>query len=257
MRGPNDKRENMDFKGFVVDLDGVVYRGKELISYSDKRIASLKKGSKVLFLTNNSTKTRAEYVEKLRGFGVNVDEKDIITSGYAAALYIKKNYKNPKVFVIGEEALKKELEWQGVQVGWRDCDIVLVGLDRGFNYSKIALAFRFIQNGADFLATNTDNTLITESRMLPGAGAIVKAVQTVCEKKPTVIGKPSEIIAKIVLDALKLKPEEVLLLGDRLETDIAMGNKAGMKTALVLTGYSKREDIEKSKIKPDYILDKL
>ena len=247
----------MDFKGFVIDLDGVVYRGKELISDSNRRIASLKKKSKVLFLTNNSTKTRAEYVEKLRGFGINVDEKEIITSGYAAALYIKENYRNPSVFVIGEEGLKKELGWQGIQTGWRECDVVLVGLDRDFNYSKMALALRFIQNGADFIATNTDTTLITESGMLPGAGAIVNAVQTVCGKEPTVIGKPSDIIAKIVLDRLKLNPEEVLLLGDRLETDIAMGNKAGMKTALVLTGYSKREDIEKTKIDPDYVLDKL
>lgn len=247
----------MDFKGFVIDLDGVVYRGKELISDSDRRITSLKKRSKVLFLTNNSTKTRSEYVDKLRGFGINADEKEVITSGYAAALYIKKKYKNPNVFVIGEDGLKKELEWQGIQIGWRECNIVLVGLDRSFNYPKMALASRFVQSGADFIATNTDNTLITESGMLPGAGAIVKAVQTACRKEPIVIGKPSEIIAKIALDRLKLKPEDVLLLGDRLETDIAMGNKVGMKTALVLTGCSKREDVEKSGIKPDYILDKL
>lgn len=248
---------DMDFKGFIIDLDGVVYRGNELISDSNKRIASAKKKAKVLFLTNNSTKTRAEYVEKLRGFGINVDEGDIITSGYAAALYIKKNYKNPSVFVIGEEGLKRELEWQGIQIGWGECNIVLVGLDRTFNYSKIAKAFKYIEGGADFIATNTDNTLITEKGMLPGAGAVVSALQTVCETEPILIGKPSEIIAKIALDRLKLKPEDVLLLGDRLETDIKMGKNVGMKTALVLTGYSKREEIEKSKIKPDYILDRL
>ncbi len=247
----------MDYKAFVIDLDGVVYRGKELISDSDSRIAALKSRSKVLFLTNNSTKTRAQYVEKLRGFGISVDENEVITSGYAAALYIKKNYNNPNVFVIGEDGLKKELQWRGVQVGWRECDIVLVGLDRSFNYSKMALASRFVQSGADFIATNTDNTLITERGMLPGAGAIVRAVQTACRKEPTVVGKPSEIIAKIALDRLKLEPKDVLLLGDRLETDIAMGNKVGMKTAMVLTGYSQREDIEKSGIRPDYILDKL
>jgi 4-nitrophenyl phosphatase len=249
--------EKMDFKGFVIDLDGVVYRGRELISDSNKRIASLRKKSKVLFLTNNSTSTRADYVEKLGGFGINVNEKEIITSGYAAALYIKENYKKPNVFVIGEEGLKNELGWQGIQVGWRGCNVVLVGLDREFNYQKMSLALRFIQKGAEFIATNTDNTLITESGILPGGGAIVRAVQTACEKEPIVIGKPSEIIGKILLDKLKLKPEDVLLLGDRLETDIAMGIKLGMKTALVLTGYSKREDIEKTGINPDYILDKL
>lgn len=249
--------EKLDFKGFVLDLDGVVYRGKELISDSKARIASLRKKSKVLFLTNNSTRTRADYVKKLGGFGIIVDEKEIITSAYAAALYVKENYKKPNVFIIGEDGLKSELEWQGIDVGWRDSNIVLVGLDREFNYQKISRALRLIQNGADFIATNTDNTLITESGILPGGGSIVRAVETACGKEPIIIGKPSQIIGKIVLDKLKLKPEDVLLLGDRLETDIAMGNKLGMKTALVLTGVSKREDIEKSGIEPDFVLDKL
>ena len=250
--------EKLDFKGFVIDLDGVVYRGTELISDSNKRIAGLRGKAKVLFLTNNSTKTRTDFVKKLEGFGINVSETEIITSGYAAALYIKENYKKPNVFVIGEEGLKSELAWQGIEVGaWRGCNVVLVGLDREFNYQKLALALRFIKKGADFIATNTDNTLITEKGILPGGGTIVSAVQTACEKEPIVIGKPSQIIGKILLDKLKLKPEEVLLMGDRLETDIAMGKKLGMKTALVLTGYSKRKDIEKTGISPDYILDKL
>jgi 4-nitrophenyl phosphatase len=249
--------EKLDFKGFVIDLDGVVYRGRELISDSKARIESIRKKSKVLFLTNNSTGTRADYVEKLKGFGINTSEKEIITSAYAAALYIKENYKKPNVFVIGEEGLKSELSWQGIQTGWRGTNIVLVGLDRQFNYQKLSLALQSIQNGADFIATNTDSTLITESKTLPGGGSIVSAVQAACGKKPIVIGKPSGIIGKIVLDKLKLKPEDVLFLGDRLETDIAMGNKLGMKTALVLTGASKRGDIEKTGIEPDFVLDRL
>ena len=250
-------KENLDFKGFVIDLDGVVYRGRELISDSKARIASIRKKSKVLFLTNNSTRTRADYVKKLEGFGINTNELEIITSAYAAALYIKENYKKPNVFVIGEEGLKSELSWQGIQTGWRGPNIVLVGLDREFNYQKLSLALRTIQSGADFIATNTDSTLITERGTLPGAGTIVGAVQAACGKEPIVIGKPSGIIGKIVLDKLKLKPEEVLFLGDRLETDIAMGNILGMKTALVLTGASKREDIEKTGIEPDFVLDRL
>ena len=239
--------KNLNFKGFVIDLDGVVYRGRKLISDSNRRIASMRKKSKVLFLTNNSTRTRADYVKKLGGFGINVSEEEIITSAYATALYVKENYRKSNVFVIGEEGLKSELAWQGIPVGgWRDCNIVVVGLDREFNYQKMALALRLIQGGADFIATNTDSTLITEKGILPGGGSIVSAVQTACGRQPLVIGKPSRIIGKIVLDKLKLKPEDVLFLGDRLETDIAMGNKLGMKTALVLTGLSKREDIEKT-----------
>lgn len=249
--------EKLDFKGFVIDLDGVVYRGKELISDSNKRIAAMRKKSKVLFLTNNSTRTRADFVKRLSGLGINVSEKEIITSAYAAALYIKENYKKPNVFIVGEDGLKSELEWQGIQTGWRGANIVLVGLDRDFNYQKMSLALRLIQNGAEFIATNTDSTLVTEKGILPGGGSIVSAVATACGREPIVIGKPSKIIGKLLLDKLKLKPEEVLLLGDRLETDIALGNKLGMKTALVLTGISKREDIEKSGIEPDFVLDKL
>lgn len=249
--------EKPDFKGFVIDLDGVVYRGNELISDSNKRIAALRKKSKVIFLTNNSTKTRAEFVQKLKGFGIDTSEKEIITSAYAAALYIKENYKKPNVFVVGEEGLKSELEWQGIQTGWRGSNIVVVGLDTEFNYQKLALALRLIQNGADFIATNTDNTLVTEKGILPGGGSIVSAVSTAAGREPIVIGKPSKIIGKIVLEKLKLRPEDVLFLGDRLETDILMGNKLGMKTALVLTGASKRVDIEKSGIEPDFVLDRL
>jgi 4-nitrophenyl phosphatase len=252
------QEKNLNFKGFVIDLDGVVYKGSELISDSNKRIAAMRKKSKVLFLTNNSTRTRADYVKKLGGFGINVSEKEIITSAYATALYIKENYKKPNVFVIGEEGLKSELAWQGIQVGgFKDCNIVVVGLDRQFNYQKMALALRLIRGGADFIATNTDSTLITEKGILPGGGSIVSAVKAACGKEPIIIGKPSEIIGKIVLDKLKLKPADVLLLGDRLETDIAMGNILGMKTALVLTGLSKREDIEKTGIEPDFVLGQL
>lgn len=247
----------MKFKCFVIDLDGVVYRGTGLIPKADKKIATLRKRGRVIFLTNNSTLSRASYKERLAGFGIPAEEEDIVTSGYVAASYIKQRYQDPRVYMIGEKGLKEELERQGIEPFWRACDVVLVGLDRGFTYAKLATALKFIQGGADFIATNLDNTLITEKGLLPGAGAIVSAVKTACGKEPIVVGKPSQIMASIILKKLDVEPKEVLLIGDRLETDILMGKKAGMKTALVLTGYTKKEDLKHTEIKPDYVLDSL
>ncbi len=245
------------FKCFVIDLDGVVYKGRELIPGVDRKIASLQRRAKVFFLTNNSTRSRMQYVEKLRDFGIYTTEDDIVTSGYAAAKYITEKYPRGKVYVIGEDGLKKELEWHGVQVCWRDCNIVLVGLDRNINYMKLSLALNFILRGAKFIATNTDNTLVTEKGLMPGAGAIVSAVRMASRKEPTIIGKPSEIIGDIILEKAGVDPQEILVIGDRLETDIAMGKRCGMKTALVLTGYATTEDVKQSSIKPDFVLEQL
>ncbi len=255
--GSEKAKLNTDFKCFVIDLDGVVYRGNRLIGNADRRIAGLQKKSRVIFLTNNSTMTRAMYVRKLASFGISAKEDDIITSAYAAAQYVKRNYRNPRVFLIGEDGLKQEFESVGITVCWRDCNVVVVGLDRKFTYDKLAMAQRHMLDGADFVATNFDSTMITEKGLFPGAGAMVSALVTVSRKEPVVIGKPSKIMADAVLDKTVLRPEEILMIGDRLETDIKMGKNVGMKTALVLTGVTKKEEVDNSEIKPDFVLDSL
>jgi 4-nitrophenyl phosphatase len=244
-------------KCFVIDLDGVVYIGDELILNADKRIASLRRKGRVFFTTNNATLHREEYAEKLARLGIPASPDEILTSGYVAAVYIKTYYDDPRVYLIGEEGLKRELEEQGVEVCHRNCNLVLAALDRGFNYEKLALALRYIEKGAPFLATNLDNALVGEAGLLPGAGAIVSALKTASKKEPILIGKPSDIMADFILTKAGVKPEEVLLIGDRLDTDIAMGKKFGMRTALVLTGYTKQEDLKESRVKPDYVLDRL
>ncbi len=248
-----DKR----IKAFVLDLDGVVYRGSELIEGAEKRVAELKKRGQVLFLTNNSLLSRSGYADKLQSMGVPADEKEVITSAYAAALYIKKRRSNARVFPIGEEGLLQELAQQRIEICNTDCDIVLVGLDRNFNYEKLAKAMEFITNGAAFIATTTNKTLITERGLVPGTGAIVSAIEAATQKEPLVVGKPSKIMGEVLLKKLRAKPKEALIIGDRLESDIAFGKSLGMKTALVLTGAAKAEDLKKSKIKPDYVLEKL
>lgn len=244
-------------KCFVIDLDGVVYKGDKLIPGADEGLMKLRKKGRIFFTTNNATMHREEYAEKLMRLGIPASPYEILTSGYVAAVHIKTYYDDARVFLIGEEGLKRELEEQGVGVGQRNCSLVLTALDRGFNYNKLARALKFIQKGAPFLATNLDNVLISESGLLPGAGAIVSALKTASKKEPILIGKPSDIMADFILTKAGVKPEEILIIGDRLDTDIAMGKNFGMKTALVLTGYTKEEDLRNSRIKPDYVLDKL
>jgi 4-nitrophenyl phosphatase len=244
-------------KCFVIDLDGVVYTGNTLVKNADKRIVNMRQKGRVFFVTNNASLHREEYVKKLHGFGIPVVKDEILTSAYVSAVYINTHYDNPQVFMIGEKGLRQELEEQDIKVCHRNCNLVLVGLDRGFNYDKLALALRYVEKGAPFLATNDDNALVTESGLLPGAGAIVSALRTASRKEPIIIGKPSDIMADFILTKAGVKPEEVLLIGDRLDTEVVMGKNFGMKTALVLTGYTKQEDLEKSKIRPDYVLEGL
>lgn len=247
----------MNFKAFILDLDGVVYIGEEVIEGVPEKIKKLRNKGRVVFLTNNSTKSRDEYAKKLLRLGIEASPEEIVTSGYAAALYLKERFGSTNVFIVGEAGLKKELEDAGHRLCFRGCEAVVVGLDREFNYSKLSRASRLIREGAEFVATNLDSTLITPSGLLPGAGAIVAAVREASGREPVVVGKPSKTLGKLILSRLKLKPGEVLLIGDRIETDIAFGKAMGFKTALVLTGIAREEDIEKSPIKPDFVLERL
>ncbi len=247
----------MNFRAFILDLDGVVYIGDEVIEGVPEKIKKLRQKGRVVFLTNNSTKSREDYARKLLSFGIEASPEDIITSGYAAALYLREKFGSAGVFVVGEAGLRKELEDAGHRLCFRGCEAVVVGLDREFNYSKLSRASRLIREGAEFVATNLDSTLITPSGLIPGAGAIVAAVREASGKDPVVVGKPSKTLGKLLLNVLNIKPEDVLLIGDRIETDIAFGKAMGFKTALVLTGISREEDVEKSSIKPDFVLERL
>ena len=244
----------MNFKALVIDLDGSVYHGNTLIERADEALNSLSKKYDILYLTNNSTRSRAEFARKLANLGISCTKQQLITSGYAAAKYIQEHYASSTVYVIGEEGLKNELHEHDITICEDDCDCVLVGLDKEFSYNKMTKALNFILNGAVFIATNSDPFLITNEWAVPGAGALVTAIETACAKKAIVTGKPSAFISDLIIKELKVKPHEILVVGDNLQTDILMGIKGGMRTALVLTGASKMSDIEKLQIRPDYIL---
>lgn len=240
-------------EAYILDLDGVIYRGSNLIDGAVDAVNRLQDRAKVLFLTNNSTRSRASVAARLEAAGIRCGAGDIITAGYAAAVYIRKCYGASDVYPIGEAGLIEELKAEGHVIS-EDARFVVVGLDRDFNYEKLRIGLQNITNGARFIATNTDPVLPTESGFVPGAGAIVRALETASGKSPLVIGKPNQPIMDIAIDHLGLDVSECTVIGDRLDTDILAGIRCGMRTVLVLSGVETRDSLERSDIEPDIVV---
>jgi len=240
-------------------MDGVLWKDNTPIidlPRAFKEIESL--GCLALLATNNSMLSRQDYVIKLQNFGVNISEKQIYNSGYATAAYLKRRFPSGgSVFVVGEPGLVKSMEAAGFSVGERNAVAVVVGIDRHITYNKINTAMRLVRAGSVFIGTNPDKTFPTPDGIAPGAGSIIAAVETACEKEPVIIGKPSPIIFEMAIREHNLLPHETLMVGDRLDTDILGGQRAGCKTALVLSGITCAEDIHNWQPQPDIISDNL
>ncbi|MCC6042661.1 MAG: HAD-IIA family hydrolase [Candidatus Verstraetearchaeota archaeon] len=250
----------MPIKGLVIDLDGSVYVGDKPISGVPEALEELRsKGIKLLFLTNNATKTPQEYVEKLEGMGVRASIEEVLTSSVIAASYIKRVYGPSRIFVVGTKALEEVLRSHGHEIVAFDSDVVVAGLDFNFDYQKLARASREIRRGAKFVATNTDATIPLEDGVMPGAGSIVKAIEIASGVRPLVVGKPSRIAMREALMRLGLRPSEVLVVGDRPETDVKMGKRFGCITALVLTGVVKEAALKglPETLRPHFVLKSL
>lgn len=250
-----------DVRLAIFDLDGVVYRGNYEIPGVANIIKRLKASSiRVVFNSNNSTLTRKMYVEKLRKFQIASTIDDIFTSAYITAEEISKIKSNAHIYIIGEKGLKEELKAKNHQIYEKvtdpnTIDFVIVGLDRNFNYKKLAIAQKCISQGrAQFYATNTDATLPDKDIELPGAGCMVAALQRCVSQKPlSVFGKPSSLGIKMILEKTKIQGHNAVIFGDRLDTDIIAGNQAKIKTVLVLTGVTTKENIIELKEKKEII----
>jgi len=249
--------------GIVFDMDGVIYRGNRPIDGSREVIEYLKeRGIPFVFLTNNSTKTPSMYRQKLLSMGIDVPADKIVTSGLATRLYMVKHMEPGKIFVIGGKGLYEEMErlgWGTMSLEecregkWKETKHVVVGLDPGLTYEKLKYGTLAIRNGASFIGTNPDTTYPAEEGLYPGAGAIIASLKASTDREPLIIGKPNEPVYEIVRE--KLGPvDEIWMVGDRLDTDIAFAKRFGMKAILVLTGVSTLDDVEKSEIKPDLVL---
>jgi len=243
----------------VMDLDGCVYLGNRPINNSPQAIEKLRsRGIKIRFLTNNATKTREEYKNKLIGMGISVESNDILTSGGATAIYLKNRFGETNIYPIGGKALIEELSREGHRiVDWSKADFVVVCLDFDINYNKLLNATRAIMNGARLVATNKDPTVPSENGFMPGAGAIVSAIEYATSTKAFLIGKPSKVILEIASSYWNFKDDVVMVVGDRLDTDILAGNEMNWITTLVLSGATKIDDLKnetEQKMKPKVIV---
>jgi phosphoglycolate/pyridoxal phosphate phosphatase family enzyme len=236
---------------FVFDMDGVIWTMDDPIPGAADAIRRLlDRRAEVYYLTNNSSKTREDYVQKLARFGIPTDTGHVMTSAYATALVLRSEGAEGKsVYVIGEAGLRRELADAGLRVldtvDGRVVDYVVVGWDRQFTYEKLAQAHRAVCAGAEFIATNRDATYPDAGgRTLPGGGTLVMALQTCTGVEPRTIGKPEPHTLDLILRQAAAAPTECLVVGDRLDTDVAIGKRVGTRTAVVLTGVTSRADIE-------------
>ncbi|MBM4333290.1 MAG: HAD-IIA family hydrolase [Deltaproteobacteria bacterium] len=247
----------LNYSGYIFDLDGTIYRGEKLASGAREVIEKLKGlGKKIVYLSNKPIETREDYAAKLTSLGIPTLPAEVINSSLVMARWLSGRAPGATIFVIGEPPLIAEMARAGFRISEQpeEVDFVVASFDRTFDYRKLNIALQAIKKGACFVATNPDRTCPVEGGEIPDCAAMIGAVEGVTgQKVETVVGKPSDIMIKVVVEAMNLSPRDCLLVGDRLETDMVMGKKAGMATALVLTGVTTREVSRQSPIQPDYI----
>ncbi len=243
------------FKGFIFDLDGTVYRSDQLIPGAEGVIRLLREDKrKVVFLSNKPIQTREDYASKLTRLGIPTQPDEVINSTFVMTNYLKKIAPQAKLFVVGEPPFIEELKRAGFQITDvpKEIEYVVVAFDRTFDYGKLNIAFQAIKLGAHFVATNPDRTCPVEGGEIPDCAGMIAAIEAVTEKKVEIIvGKPSPIMIQAALDVMELRPEECILIGDRLETDIRMGKESGIATGVVLTGVTDEEALKKIKHTPN------
>jgi HAD superfamily hydrolase (TIGR01457 family) len=240
-------------KTAIFDLDGTLFVGKTTIPGAAEALEKLRlEGVRVFFLTNAGTRSREGVAHKLNNMGLQAVAEEVYCGSYLVARYIAANFPDKKAFVVGEHGMEEELKAAGVKTG-EDADIVAACLDRHLTYEKLAKAHKLLKKGAEFIASNKDHTFPTEHGSMPGAGSIVTALEFSSKKTAHVVGKPNPFAFEVMEKELGLNGDETVMVGDRLDTDIAFAKNAGIKSALVLTGISKKEDIKEKKMKPDFV----
>ncbi len=247
-------------KGVIFDLDGTVYLSDHLIPGARQVIEQLRgQGHRMVFVSNKPLQSRIDYAAKLTRLGVPTQPDDVINSSLVLTRYLGREMPGATVFAIGEPPLLEELA-----AGFRlsedpgEIEVVIASFDRTFDYRKLNIGFQALRRGARFFATNADATCPIAGGEIPDAAAVIGALEGCSKRKvETVVGKPSPLIVEVALERLGLAAGECLMVGDRVETDILMGHRAGMTTALVLTGVTRRADLAHAPAQPDHVLDSI
>jgi NagD protein len=251
----------MTYKAYIFDQDGTIYLGNRLLPGASDTISALRKaGSRTIFLSNNPTKTCEQYAEKLTALGIPTGVEDIVNSSYVMVQWLLENTPGARLYVIGEAAILGEMQAAGFTLTEKpgEVDVVVASFDRTFGYHKLQVAFDCINAGARLVATNPDRYCPTPTGGEPDCAAIIAALEActgaTCDP---IVGKPSPIMVKTIMEKLGLPPSDCMMVGDRLETDIRMGIEALMQTCLVLTGDADRDKLQASGLKPTLVLESI
>ncbi len=246
----------MKYKGYLIDLDGTIYKGKSRIPAGERFIARLQeRGIPYLLVTNNTTRT-PEMVQNMLAsqFNVKTPLETIYTATMATVDYMNDMKRGKTAYVIGEKGLKDAIAQAGYQEDIEHPAYVVVGLDTDLTYEKLAIATLAIQKGAMFIGTNPDLNIPTERGLMPGAGSLINLLQSATRVEPVIIGKPKAIIMNKSLDVLGVARHEAVIVGDNYLTDIMAGIKNDIATLLVTTGFTKPEEVPNLPVQPDHVL---
>lgn len=246
-------------KTYLLDLDGTMYHGTKIIKEAKLFVDYLLENHiEFYFLTNNATRTKAQNVKHMLDMGYQgIEEQHFYTSAMAAASYVKANYEAKRAYYIGEDGLKEALLNEGFEIVDEDVDFVFVGLDKQANYEKYSVALKHLLDGAKLVGTNYDRVIASENGYKVGNGSIVAMFEYASGQTSMKIGKPYKAILEGCLKYINKQKDEVILVGDNLETDILLGLNEGVESVLVLSGVHNEQDVERLQIKPNKIINSL
>ena len=244
---------------FLLDMDGTFYLGDHLLKGALRFIEQLHLQKKeFLFLTNNSSKHRGQYSEKIKRLGLDLSEEQVLTAGEATAIYLKNRHPGASLFVVGTPSLEDEFRQHGFPLVQEQPDFLVLGFDTTLTYQKLWNLCDLVRAGVPYIATHPDFNCPTDTGFMPDIGAMIAFVKAATGREPdVVIGKPNRFIVDAAADKLNLPVSQLGMIGDRLYTDIALGSSTGITTVLVLSGETKLEDLKDSSFKPDYVFENL
>jgi 4-nitrophenyl phosphatase len=255
----NDTEKLKAVRGFLLDMDGTFYLSDRLLEGALRFIDLLREQKKeFLFLTNNSSKHRRQYAEKISRLGLPLPEEAVLTSGEATALYLKERHPGASIYLVGTPSLEEEFRQHGFSLVQEKPKFLVLGFDTTLTYQKLWTLCDFVRAGVPYIATHPDFNCPTETGFMPDVGAMIAFVKAATGREPDlVVGKPNRLIVDAAAVKMHLPVEQLAMIGDRLYTDIALGQASGIATVLVLSGETKKEDLKDSPFQPDYIFENL
>ncbi len=254
-----DKQYLENIRLFLFDMDGTLYLGNRLYDFTKELLATIKRQNRrYLFMTNNSSKSVADYIKKLEKLGITATREDFITSSQATAYYLHKHHEGKKLYVCGTNSLKEELRAEGFTVTEMadEAECIVMGFDTELTFQKLEDVSRLLlTREIPYIATNPDLVCPTEFGSVPDCGSVCQMIENATGKRPVVIGKPAPLMPQLAMERLSYSKEETCVVGDRIYTDIKSGLNADITTVLVMSGETTRQILDASAEKPHIVLE--